>query len=46
MIFLSNSTQFEIIGDACNGSDHEWDLFKPMINGKYIYKRILIKHIV
>lgn len=36
-------TQFEIIGDACNGSDHQWDYFKPMINGKFVYKRILIK---
>lgn len=35
--------QFEIIGDACNGSDHKWDYFKPMVNGKYIYKRLLIK---
>ena len=37
--------QFEIIGDACNGSDHQWDYFKPIINGKFIYKRILIKRI-
>ena len=37
--------QFEIIGDACNGSDHQWDYFKPIINGKFIYKRILIKKI-
>lgn len=36
-------TQFEIIGDACNGSDHQWDYFKPMIDGKFVYKRILIK---
>ena len=35
--------QFEIIGDACHGSDHQWDYFKPIINGKLIYKRILIK---
>lgn len=39
-------TQFEIVGIANHGSDHEWDLFKPFINGKYIYKRILIKHII
>ena len=37
--------QFEIIGDACHGSDHQWDYFKPIINGKLIYKRILIKKI-
>ena len=35
--------QFEIIGDACNGSDHQWDYFKPSINGRLIYARILIK---
>ncbi len=35
--------QFEIVGDACNGSDTIYDLFKPKINGKYIYKRILIR---
>ena len=35
--------QFEIIGDACHGSDHQWDYFKPIINGKHIYKRLLIK---
>lgn len=35
--------QFEIVGDACHGSDHEYDLFKPMINNKLIYKRLLIR---
>lgn len=38
-----NSEQFEIVGEANHGSDNEYDLFKPMINGKEIYKRILIK---
>lgn len=38
-----NSEQFEIIGEANHGSDNEYDLFKPIINGKEIYKRILIK---
>jgi hypothetical protein len=36
--------QFEIVGVANNGSDSKYDLFKPMINGKYIYTRILIRH--
>lgn len=39
-----NSDQFEIIGEANHGSDSEYDLFKPTINGKEIYKRILIKN--
>lgn len=38
-----NPEQFQIVGDACHGSDHQWDLFKPMINGKLVYKRLLIK---
>lgn len=38
-----NSEQFEIIGEANHGSDNEYDLFKPTINGKDIFKRILIK---
>lgn len=35
--------QFEIIGEANHGSDNPYDLFKPIINGKLMYKRILIK---
>ena len=35
--------QFEIIGYACNGSNHQYDYFKPSINGRLIYSRILIK---
>lgn len=38
-----NSEQFELIGEANHGSDNEFDLFKPYINGKYIFKRILIR---
>ncbi len=38
-----NKDQFEIIGEANHGSDNEYDLFKPVINGKEIFKRILIK---
>lgn len=39
-----NSEQFKLIGEANHGSDNEFDLFKPLINGKYIFKRILIKN--
>ena len=39
-----NDEQFEIIGEANHGSDNEFDLFKPIIDGKEIFKRILIKN--
>ena len=39
-----NENQFEIIGEANHGSDNEFDLFKPIVNGKEIFKRILIKN--
>ena len=35
-----NDEQFEIIGEANHGSDNEFDLFKPIIDGKEIFKRI------
>lgn len=38
-----NSEQFELIGEANHGSDNEFDLFKPTIDGKEIFKRILIR---
>ena len=38
-----NSEQFELVGEANHGSDNEFDLFKPTINGKEIFKRILIR---
>lgn len=38
-----NSQQFEIVGEANHGSDNEFDLFKPQINGKALFKRILIR---
>lgn len=38
-----NGKQFEIIGEANHGSDNEFDLFKPIIEGKEVFKRILIK---
>lgn len=39
-----NSEQFELIGEANHGSDNEYDLFKPIINGKLLFKRILIRN--
>lgn len=39
-----NDSQFEIIGEANHGSDNAFDLFKPRINGKEVFKRILIKN--
>lgn len=38
-----NESQFEIVGEANHGSDNEFDLFKPIINGKELFKRILIR---
>lgn len=38
-----NPDQFEIVGEANHGSDNEFDLFKPKINGKELFKRILIR---
>ena len=39
-----NSEQFEIVGEANHGSDNEYDLFKPTINKKQLFKRILIRN--
>ena len=38
-----NPNQFEIVGEANNGSDNEYDLFKPIIDENQKYARILIK---
>ncbi len=38
-----NERQFEIVGEANHGSDNEFDLFKPRIGGKELFKRILIR---
>ena len=38
-----NELQFEIVGEANHGSDNEFDLFKPKVNGKELFKRILIR---
>ncbi|MCD8099783.1 MAG: adenine-specific methyltransferase EcoRI family protein [Oscillospiraceae bacterium] len=34
--------QFEIVGIANHGCDSEYDLFKPVLNGKEQFKRIII----
>lgn len=39
-----NSEQFEIIGEANHGSDNQYDIFKPILNGKETFKRILIRN--
>ena len=39
-----NSDQFELVGEANHGSDNEFDLFKPVVNGKLLFKRILIRN--
>ena len=38
-----NSEQFEIIGEFNHGSDNEFDLAKPAINGKDLFPRIAIR---
>ena len=35
-----NESQFEIVGEANHGSDNEFDLFKPKVNGKELFKRM------
>ena len=44
-MFKYNPKQFEIVGEANNGSDSEYDLCKAKINGEQRYKRILIRKI-
>ena len=38
-----NPDQFEIVGLARDGSDSEYDLVMPMVGGKRVYTRILIR---
>ena len=38
-----NPEQFEIIGEFNHGSDNEFDLAKPTINGKNLFPRIAIR---
>jgi len=35
--------QFEIVGLANHGKDNEYDLFAPKLNGRTVFKRILIR---
>ena len=44
-VVLFSPNQFEIIGEANHGKDSEWDLFTPSVDGKTIFKRILIKQV-
>lgn len=39
-----NPDQFELVGEANHGSDNEYDLFKPLVDGKLLFKRILIRN--
>ncbi len=39
-----NPEQFEIVGEANHGSDNSFDLFKPTVDGKLKFKRILIRN--
>lgn len=39
-----NPEQFEIVGEFNHGQDGDFDLAKPIVNGKLMYKRIAIKH--
>lgn len=38
-----NPDQFEIVGIAKHGTDSEYDLVRPMVDGKRVYTRILIR---
>lgn len=38
-----NPDQFEIVGEANHGSDNEFDLFKPVLFGKNLFKCVLIR---
>lgn len=37
--------QFELVGEANHGSDNEYDLCKPMIDGKSKFPRLLVKRV-
>lgn len=39
-----DSKRFDIIGEANHGSDGPYDLFKPILNGKEKFKKLLIKN--
>ena len=42
-LYSYNPKQCEIVGCANHGTDNKYDLCKPTIKGKLIYKRLLIK---
>lgn len=35
-----NGSQFEIVGEANHGSDNEFDLFKPKVDGKELFREL------
>ena len=39
-----NESQFEIVGEANHGSDCEFDLFKPTIGGRELFKKLLVRN--
>ena len=39
-----NPDQFVLVGEANHGSDGPWDLFKPLLHGKYKFKRLVIRN--
>lgn len=41
-----NPDQFEIVGEFNHGSDNQFDLAKPVINGKELFPRLAIRKIV
>ena len=43
-IMKYNPEQFEIVGILNHGCDNEYDLAKPILNGKELYSRILIRN--
>jgi len=38
-----NPDQFELVGEANHGIDNKFDLFKPMLNGKECFKKLIIR---
>ena len=38
-----NPEQFEIIGELNHGSDNIYDFNKPVVNGKELFPRLVIK---
>lgn len=44
-IVKHNTNQFNIIGIAKHGSDHKYDLLKPVVNGKEKFTRLLIERV-